>query len=57
MRLRRRLEAAEDFDELMLLADCDRQGRVVGVQTPDLWDALQYIRELAEEGTAPFVGG
>ena len=48
-RLRRRLEAAEDFDELMLLADCDRRGRMVGMQTPDVRDALQYIGQLAEE--------
>ena len=48
VRLRRRLEAAEDFDELMLLADCDRRGRAVGRQTPDVRDALDYIRELAE---------
>jgi hypothetical protein len=49
VRLRRRLEAAADFDELMLLADCDRQGRVVGMAAPDVWDALGYLRELAEE--------
>ncbi len=49
VRLRRRLEAAEDFDELMLLADCDRQGRTVGMETPDVWDAIDYLRELAEE--------
>ena len=48
MRLRRRLEAAEDFDELMLLADCDRQGRAVGLETPDVRDALDYVRDLAE---------
>jgi hypothetical protein len=47
VRLRRRLEAAEHFDELMLLADCDRQGRAVGVKTPDVWDALRYVRNLA----------
>jgi hypothetical protein len=48
MRLRRRLEAAEDFDELMLLAACDRQGRVIGRITPDVPEALQYVRDLAE---------
>jgi hypothetical protein len=47
--LRRRLEASEDFDELMLLADCDRQGRTVGMEVPDVADALRYVRELAEE--------
>lgn len=48
VRLRRRLEAAEDFEELMLLADCDRRGCVVGMKTPDVQDALTYVRELSE---------
>ena len=48
VRLRRRLEAAEDFDELILLAECDRRGRAIGMETPDLWDALRYVRQLAE---------
>jgi len=48
VRLRRRLEASDDFDELMLLAACDRQGRVVGMAAPDVPDALQYVRELAD---------
>ena len=47
-RLRRRLHAAEDFDELLLLAQCDRGGRRVGMAVPDVQDALQYLRELAE---------
>lgn len=55
VRLRRRLEAAEDFDELMLLADCDRQGRAVGREAPDVWDALRYVRELAEECGDPIL--
>ncbi len=49
VRLRRRLEASENFDELMLLADCDRRGRVVGMNVPDVSDALRYIRQLADE--------
>lgn len=48
VRARRRLEASEDYDDLVLLARCDRQGRQRGVQAPDLHEALQYIRELAE---------
>jgi hypothetical protein len=47
-RSRRRLEAAEDFDELMLLAECDDQGRAMGVEVPDVEEALEYLRELAE---------
>ncbi len=47
-RLRRRLQAAEDFDELMLLAQCDRGGRRVGMAVPDVQEALQCLRELAK---------
>ena len=43
----RRLQAAESFDELLLLADCDRRGRVRGVIVPDVLEALQYVRDLA----------
>ena len=48
-RLRRRLEAAESFDELLLLADCDRQGRRVGMSVPEVCEALGYVRELDGE--------
>jgi hypothetical protein len=48
VRLRRRLEASDDIDELMLLAQCDRRGRAVGAEAPDVWDALAYIRQLAD---------
>jgi hypothetical protein len=47
-RARRRLEAAPDFDDLMLLWDCDRRGRQQGVQVPDIDEALAQLRELAE---------
>jgi hypothetical protein len=47
-RLRRRLQSAEDFDELMLLAQCDRGGRRIGMTVPDVPEALDYLRELAE---------
>lgn len=46
-RARRRLAESEDFEELLLLAQCDRQGRVAGVAVPELEEALEYIRELA----------
>ena len=49
VRLRRRLEASDNFDELMLLADCDRQGRAVGVRTCDVDEAIDYLRGLSEE--------
>ncbi len=47
VRARRRLEASDDFDELLLLAECDEQGRAVGVAVPDVEEALDYLRELA----------
>jgi len=47
-RARRRLEAEEDYDQLMLLAECDRQGRCRGAAVGDLEDALQYLRDLAQ---------
>ena len=48
VRARRRLEAAEDFDELMSLARCDREGRRWGVPAPNVDNALDYLRRLAE---------
>jgi hypothetical protein len=45
-RARRRLEQSEHFEELMLLADCDRAGRQAGVEAPELNEALDYLREL-----------
>lgn len=47
VRSRRRLAASEDFEDLMLLSTCDRQGRQRGVETPDLDEALEHLRELA----------
>jgi predicted HD phosphohydrolase len=46
-RARRRLAESESFEDLVLLARCDRQGRTAGVEAPDLEEALEYIRELA----------
>jgi len=46
-RARRRLEASEDYEELRLLARCDRGGRQRGVETPDVAEAIRYLRELA----------
>lgn len=47
VRARRRLEASENYEELVLLSRCDRQGRVAGGAAPDLDDALDYLRELS----------
>ncbi len=48
LRLRRRLEQSESCDELRLLADCDRRGRMVGMRVPDVPEALAYLRDLSE---------
>ncbi|HEY1067174.1 MAG TPA: tRNA adenylyltransferase [Pirellulales bacterium] len=42
----KRLEASPDFDDLVLLAECDRRGRRKGGKAPDLDDALEFIRDL-----------
>ena len=47
-RARRRLQESDDFEDLQLLGDCDRQGRQRGVDAPDLDEALEYLRELAK---------
>jgi len=47
-RAQRRLRESEDYDELLLLAACDRQGRTCGAQVPDAEEALEYIQGLAE---------
>jgi hypothetical protein len=49
VRTRRRLEASENFDELMLLADCDRQGRTIGARTCEASEAIDYLRKLSKE--------
>jgi hypothetical protein len=46
-RAKRRLQRSEDFDELFLLAQCDRNGRVPGGPAPELDEALDSLRELA----------
>jgi hypothetical protein len=46
-RARRRLNASDDFETLMLLAECDRNGRQPGAEAPELDEALDDLRELA----------
>lgn len=46
-RARRRLHGSEDYDELLLLAKCDRDGRLPAAAAPDLDEALDYLRELS----------
>lgn len=47
-RARRRLQQHESYDELVLLAECDRDGRQVGVMTSDVDEALDYLRDLEQ---------
>ena len=48
-RARGRLEQSEEFDDLMLLRELDSQGRVPGAIVCELSEALNYIKELADE--------
>ena len=48
-RRHRRLRENESYHELTLLGECDRAGRQVGVQTTELEDALDYIREISDQ--------
>lgn len=45
-RATRRLKESEDFEDLLILAQCDRAGRQPGAQAPELEEALDYIRKL-----------
>lgn len=46
-RARRRLQQSDDFDALVLLGEYDRNGRVPGAEVPEVEDALDSIREIA----------
>jgi hypothetical protein len=48
-RARRRLAEHEDYEALLTLAACDRAGRVRGAAASELDEALDYLRELAQE--------
>jgi predicted nucleotidyltransferase len=45
-RARRELEASEDFEDLLLLRECDHAGRVPGATVCTVDEALDYLREL-----------
>jgi hypothetical protein len=47
VRAHRRLRQSESYEELILLSQCDQMGRQVGVPTPELDEALDYLRDLA----------
>lgn len=46
VRAARRLSESDSYEELLLLAQCDREGRRQGVMVPDVVEALQYVRSL-----------
>jgi hypothetical protein len=48
-RARARLQALDDFEDLMLLRELDRKGRVPGAVVPELSEALEYVRGLEAE--------
>src|ERR671937_2632407 len=45
-RLRRHLESSPDFEDLLLLQECDAGGRVPGAPVGTVDEALDYLREL-----------
>ncbi len=48
MRASRRLKENENYEELLLLGQCDRRGRQPGADAPEVDEALDYLRELAQ---------
>jgi hypothetical protein len=46
-RAHRRLRENPSYDELILLGQCDRAGRACGVQTRELEEAIDLVRDLA----------
>ncbi len=45
----KRLRENENYDDLLLLGRCDREGRKCGIEVPELEEALDYIRDLAKQ--------
>jgi predicted nucleotidyltransferase len=45
-RAKKRLQANESYEELLLLSECDIGGRQAGVEAPELEEAIEYLREL-----------
>ncbi len=51
-RLRRELEASPDFEDLLLLHECDDAGREPGAPVGTVDEALDYLRELGRSNEA-----
>ena len=45
----KRLQESPDYEDLVLLGECDRAGREPAYDAPDLEEALDYIRDLARQ--------
>jgi hypothetical protein len=48
-RLRRHLESSPDFEDLLLLLECDRRGRQPGAAVGTVDEALHYLREMERQ--------
>ena len=48
-RHRKRLESDADFEDLLLLQECDVGGRVPGANVGTVDEALEFVRELAQQ--------
>jgi hypothetical protein len=50
-RAAKRLEESEDFDDVLLLSECDDAGRVCGAEVCSVQEALDFIRKInADDG-------
>ena len=48
-RLRKELEQSPDFEDLMLLEECDAGGRVPGAVVCSVDEALEFLRQTERE--------
>jgi hypothetical protein len=51
-KMRDKLRNHPDFDDLLLLAECDREGRVAGAEVGSIDEALGYLKKLDQENEA-----
>jgi hypothetical protein len=56
-RLRRELESSPDFEDLLLLRECDDAGREPGAPVGTVDEALDYLRELERSNGGPAQAG
>ncbi len=51
---RARIQQSEYYDDLMLLSELDRRGRVRGAAVCELDEALEFLRDLSEQDSSAF---